>query len=307
MAKRFTAIFFIVLGIVVFLTIAFFLVLMLAPGFSAFGLKYVAIGARKYDSGKVVITDEIGEFSGSVKIDVEEVPVYVYYTNTDYSISVKYHDDYSGFTKTNIDRPSLEISKGDDGSALIKAIGFKKFLFLNSNTTRYLSVYIPLTMVTGGASGTKSLSITSKSSDIEFHRITDGEEAQNPKMNVIDLTTSGTITYNTRVVANTFRLKTPNSIRIDSEYSTIVEATNYDLQSKSGRITAEIPIKGDFSAKTNLLDIRLISCRNLTIQSIHGNVKCYNKEDKINVSGTVSIQNKSGYCVLCRFLSEAVY
>lgn len=66
MAKRFVSIFFIVIAITLFLVVGFVMLLFLAPGFSAFGLRYIAYGTRLYDSGKIIITDEIGSFNGHI-------------------------------------------------------------------------------------------------------------------------------------------------------------------------------------------------------------------------------------------------
>ena len=135
MSKRFVNVFFISLGAMMFLTVGFFLLLFLAPGFSAFGLRYIAIDTRAYDSKEVVILDQIGNFSGSIVVDCEDAPVKVEFTQGPVH-TVRYYENYSGLTTTPIDYPSLSVSMGKDGSAVIKVESFKKYIFQNSNTER---------------------------------------------------------------------------------------------------------------------------------------------------------------------------
>lgn len=309
MAKRFVTIFFIVLGISMFLVTGYFLVLLLAPGFEAFGLKYIHKGARKYDSGKVLILDEMTDlgytsFSGSIILNVEETPVYVEFTEG-YGYYVRYHEDYSGFTRTDIDFPSINFERDNLGNAVISVQGFEKWLWKNDNTERYIKLYIPLVAVSGSNANTTDLKIVSESSDITFSNGFEHEDLRVPTFDEVEFETNGEIIYNTLVRARTLKHTTNNSIIVDKDFKKSLNATNYILNSKNGRINIEVPVVGDVTTTTKIYDIKLISCRNLNVTTEDGDIKCFDKDSKIQVSGTVNINSKTGSVELGKVLGTA--
>ncbi len=306
MAKRFLTIFFIVIGISMFLVTGYFLVLLLAPGFEAFGLKYIHKGARKYDSGKVLILDEMrglgyDSFSGSIILETEELPVYVIFTDGG-GYSVQYHEDYSGFTKTDIDYPSINFERDNLGNAVLKVKGFNKWIWKNSNTERYLNLYIPMAAVSMSNAKTTDLKITGNSTTINFSRNYEGEDLRIPTFDEVNIETNGEITYDTTIKAETFTYTTNNSIVIDKDHKKAVDATNYVLDSKSGRITVEPAVVGNITATTKNYPIKIASCKNFTATTTHGDISCVAKDEKIQISGVANINSKTGSVTLGRVL-----
>jgi hypothetical protein len=135
MAKRFAGIFFITLGVALACVTTFVLVLLLAPGFSVFGLKYIAKGTHVVNESCVIAEKmEGGNFSGSVRIEVDDIPIQVVFSQR-YSYQIEYYDDFNGLTNSKIDDPSIAFSKDPDGTAVIKVTSFKKFVYTFTHTS----------------------------------------------------------------------------------------------------------------------------------------------------------------------------
>lgn len=298
MSKRFANIFFISLGAMLFLTVGFFLVLFLAPGFSAFGLRYIAIDTRAYDSKEVIIMDQIGSFSGSIVIECEDAPIKVQFTQGPVH-TVRYYENFSGLTTTKIENPALSVKMGKDGSAVIKVESFKKYIFQNSNTERYLVLSVPLTSVAiEDESRRPSLTINSKNSDISFANNFEGEDLRIPEFNTVKIATNGNIQYDTHVKATTYNLKTNDSIVINEAKTIAVDATNYILESVKGQVSVQKPVVGNLDITVYNTGIKLVSCANLKARAGFGDITCYKKDAKIQVSGIVDISTKAGSVVL---------
>ena len=82
MGKRFGLIFFITLGSIIFIIAAFLLVLFLAPGFSLFGLRYIAMGTHTVDKKITLNSMEYPGFNRTVFVETHEVPVEIYFSET---------------------------------------------------------------------------------------------------------------------------------------------------------------------------------------------------------------------------------
>ena len=308
MAKRFTTIFFIVLGIVAFLCVGFFLVLILAPGTRIFGLMYVAKDARAYNSTRLNLITELNKqgyegFSGSITVETDEVPVLIEYTER-YGYEFQYYENYVGLTKTNLDKPFFELTKDKNGGVVIKVHGFEKFLFENKVTTRFIKIFVPLVSVSGSEGGDTNLTIKSAKSDVTFYN-EDSTDTRTPEFNQVSIETTGKITFNTATEAKTYKLKTPNTITIDENYKNVVKATHYDLESTRGRIVIKTAIDGDLTAKTNNGNIKLVSCRNLTVNTNYGDIVGFDEDEKIDVQGMAYITVKSGKISLGKVLGGA--
>ena len=89
-----------------------------------------------------------GTFSGSIRIETDQVPISVVFSQK-YTYQVDYYDNYNGLTTSKFDDPSIEFSKDKDGTAVIKVKSFKKFIYENSNSNRYIRLLIPSTVITG--------------------------------------------------------------------------------------------------------------------------------------------------------------
>ena len=287
MAKRFTTIFFIVLGIIAFLGVGLFLVLILAPGTRIFGMMYVANNARSYSSGRLNVITELEKqgfsgFSGSVTIEASEIPIYIEYTER-YVYEFEYFENYIGLTKTDIEKPSFTLSKDKLGGLVVKINGFEKFIFENKATVRYFKLYVPMVDVSGGGSGDTNLTITSVKSNITFYKTLGDGETRIPNFNTVSIETNGKIVLNGPTKAKTYKLKSPNTIKIDKDFKNVVEATHYNLESTKGKIIIEPAISGDLNLKTKNGSIKLTSCRNLTVNTEHGDIVGLDEDGKIDV------------------------
>ena len=112
MTKRFFATLLIVLAVLIFLGAAFFLVLFLAPGFSVFGLKYIAADTRAVAVNKMSLTEYIvnrdanDEYTSTsqvynsvtgIKVESTEIAVN-FILSQGWDFEVEYYDNYNGFT-----------------------------------------------------------------------------------------------------------------------------------------------------------------------------------------------------------------
>ena len=148
MAKRFATMFFIMIGVVVFLLSAFLLVLFLAPGMPVFGIKYITINTHGVNTGKVRIIDTFQRkygnttFSGSIVVNSQEVPVIVEFAASGQDYFYQYYDNYSGITTSTIQDPSIEITRDAQGNAVFNVSSYETYVFQNANSSRYIKLFI---------------------------------------------------------------------------------------------------------------------------------------------------------------------
>ena len=171
MGKRLANVLLISLGIAISGVFVFTLVLFLAPGLSVFGIKYIASGTHVINDS-YILTEEMpgGTFSGSIRIETDNVPIYVVFSQK-YTYQVDYYDNYNGLTTSKFDDPSIEFSKDNDGTAVVKVKSFKKFIYENHNSNRYIRLLIPSTVIGGTKAGETSLEIVSKTVGMKLFEI----------------------------------------------------------------------------------------------------------------------------------------
>lgn len=292
MAKRFTGIFLISLGVALACVCVFVMVLLMAPGLSVFGLKYIAKGTHVVDETYVLAEQlEGGNFSGTIRIEVDEVPIYVEFSQR-YTYQVEYYDNYNGFTTSNFDDPSIKFSKEPDGTAVISVTSFKKFVYENSNSSRHIKLIVPESVVGGTDSGRTNLKIVSKTSPVHFCNEID--DYRDPVFNCIDIETYGAVTSSAKVAATTYKLKTINAITIDSDEVKNINATNYDLTSTGGKIVVSREVVGDITATTKNARIQILSCNNFTANSGFGDVYSASADKGITINGSANITTTAG-------------
>ncbi|MBP3582241.1 MAG: hypothetical protein J6J33_05780 [Clostridia bacterium] len=298
MAKRFISIFFIVIAIALFLIVGFVMLLFLAPGFSAFGLRYIAYGTRQFDSGKLTIRDEIGSFDGVV-LNTKEIPVYVCYSQGT-EIEIRYFENFSGLTRSKIENPSIDVEKNDKGNAVVTINEYEKFIFQNANTEKYVRLYIPLQMVNtaGSAAYRTDITLNLGKSNLVFEKDEGGADGdlRIPTHRNVTVKTDGKVEYKTEVRAKKYTYETDSSIKIGKDKLGAINAEDYTLVS-GGKITIEREVTGDVRATTNDRNLKLISCKNLYAKTGHGHILSFGKEP-IDVFGIVKIETKTGNVVL---------
>lgn len=300
MAKRFATVFFITLGIMLACVIVFSMVLFLAPGLSLFGLKYIATGTHIVNE-TCYIDEQVPGFSGSIRLEVRDIPVQVVFTQS-YTYQIEYYDNYNGLTNSKFDDPTIEYSKDSDGTAVVKVTSFKKFIFENHNSKRYIKVLIPSTVVGASKLWQTDLTIVSKSSNVTFSDEVD--DNYDPCFKNLQIETSGKVTTSTTVRTQNYSLKTINAINIGEEEKTSINATNYILESTGGKIVVDRNVSGNVTATTKNARIRVLSCNNLTAKSGFGDV--YSSRDGVGmiVRGTANITTTAGVVEIDSILGE---
>lgn len=305
MSKRLAIVFFVVIGSIIFAIAGFCLMLFLAPGFSAFGVKYIRSDLHFVWTGKVAISDtklfetqDGSTFLGNVIVETHEVPVNVIYTeNLEYYF--EYYDNYSGFTTSKFDDPSFTITKDEQGNCVFKVQEFKKFVYESSSSKRYFNLYIPLQFVSESQSYSKSVTVRTDSAPITFVKedLDDTRMASHNKVTVE--TKSGRVKFKDIAVrANTLTYKTGNTIKLYGDQNKEFYAENYDLESRLGRIVINGPVGGNVYAKTNSGDIMVESCKNLKVETKNGDVYSSNKDKLLSTRGIVNIETTSGNVIL---------
>lgn len=291
MPKRLATTFFVTIGIALACVVVFALVLILAPGLSIFGFKYIAKGTHIVNS-TTVLSEKVSGFSGSVKIEVEDVRVDVVFSSSRSSYQIEYYDNYNGFTNSRFDDPSIAFSSEADGTAVVKITSFKKFLYENYNSARYVRLIIPATTIASTKPYQTNLTIISKNSKVNFYD--EKSDHYDPCFKNIDIQTSGKVTSSTNVKAINYKLKTSNSIKISGDQASSINATNYDLESTGGKIVIDREVSGNIVAKTKNSKIQVLACNNLTASSGTGSISSTQKDKQITVNGTANITTTSG-------------
>lgn len=292
MAKRFASIFFITLGVALACVAVFVLVLFMAPGLSIFGIKYIAKGTHVLNE-TCVIAEKMdgGNFSGSIRLEVDDVPVQVVFSQR-YAYQVEYYDNYNGLTTSKFDDPSIEFSKDADGTAVIKVTSFKKFVYENPNSNRYIKLLIPSAYVGGSNAGKTSLKIVSKTSPVSFADET--SDNYDPQFKNIEIETYGKVSSYTKVYAENYTLKTINAIKITDNETETINAQNYNLNSTGGKIVVSRDVVGDITATTKNARIQILSCMNFTADSGYGDIYSASEERGIVINGSANINTTAG-------------
>ena len=81
MGKRLANVLLITLGVALGGVFVFALVLFFAPGLSVFGVKYIASGTHVINDS-YILTEELdgGTFSGSIRIETDQVPISIVFS-----------------------------------------------------------------------------------------------------------------------------------------------------------------------------------------------------------------------------------
>lgn len=326
MAKRFATMFFIMIGVVIFLLSAFLLVLFLAPGFSLFGIKYITINTHGINTGKVKIIGAFNQiygndaFSGSIIINSNEVPVYVDFAAAGQDYYYEYYDNYSGITKSTIEDPKLLVERNENGDAVLTVQSFETFAFENANSSRYVKVYIPLANISVSDYAGKeqylygdsdpgernkyqtNLIINAGSAPVEFSK---SDKDRAPAFDRVEIKTTDSVKYNgCHIKAMTFAFESNKSIRITAGLTANIDAKSYELVSTSGNILVNREVKGDLVAKTKNGSIRFFSCNNANIYTELGDIySCLDNRD-IEILGTAKIKTTAGSITIDKILGD---
>ena len=302
MSKRLAVVFFVVIGSIIFLAASFCLMLFLAPGFAVFGVKYIRPDVHLQQTGKIAINETKAfagdDFKGNIIVNAREIPINIIYSE-DHEYFIEYYDNYAGFTNSKFDDPTVFIEKDDDGNCVITVQEFKKFVYESSSSKRYLNVYVPLQFVGENYKYALDLTVNTSTSTITFSKEVE-HDARIPAHDKLEInTTSGKLKFaNTNVRATSYKCVTNNSIKLLGDENKEIWATQYDLESKLGRIVIKGNVANNIKAKTKNGNIEIISCKNLVAETSFGDVVSADKDKPIEIRGIVNIQTKAGSVVL---------
>ena len=298
MSKRFAIVFFVVIGLCIFAVAGFCLTLFLAPGLRVLGLKYIRSDLHLVATGKYAISDtkEFGSndaFMGNIIVETSEVPINIIYSE-DHEYYFEYYDNYSGFTTSKFDDPTLTVTRDAEGNCVIKIKEFKKFIYESSSSKRYLNIYVPLQFTSNYQAFSKNLTVRTKTANITFskERV---DDLRVPSHHLLEVETkNGKVKYDdVNIHALNFHYTTNNSIKLKCDPDKTIFAQNYKLESKLGRIVLAGEVSGNVKAKTKNGNVELVSCKNLVVETSFGDVKSSGKEP-IKVAGIVDITTKAG-------------
>ncbi len=264
-----------------------------------FGLKYIRTDVHAIHTGRCAIEEtqafKTAYFSGNMIVETNEVPINILYTQG-HEIMFEYYDNYDGFTSSKIDNPSITIERDASGNCVIKTYEYKRFIYESSSSKRYLNIYIPLSFVSGDVAYTQNLSIKTNTAPIYFD-VEGNPDNRVPAHNKLTIETqNGPVKYRKNIRAISLNYKTDNTIKMYCDQDKEVFATDYELESRLGRIAFYDNVVGNLKLKTKNGDISLVSCKNLVAETTFGDVFCSRKEEdkQIQIRGIVKITTKSG-------------
>ena len=306
MAKRFFTTLLIVLAVIIFLVAAFFLVLFLAPGFSVFGLRYIAADARAVALDKVSVaeylvknnpeyasTDQIRNTMKGIKIESTEIPVNIILSQG-WDFEVEYYDNYNGFTTSNIAYPSIEIDYVQNVIE-IKTSEFEKILGEMTASKRYLNLYVPLKDVGSSLPLIIDFEINSKRSNISFNKENGNEDDRTATFGTFTIVTDGNLNTDSPITCTDFVYKTSKKITISST-GNVISAQNYELESTRSSVNIEAPVAGDLKVTTAYGSIDFVSVGgSLYATTEHGNITGSGDD---TVGGLAFITTKTGNVTL---------
>lgn len=307
MSNRFATIALTIFASLVGVFILFVCSLFLFPGVYMFGVKYIAPNTHSVTSGVVDIKEKVGNFSGVI-VNSYEVPVIVEF-NGGYDYTFEYADNYNGLTTSNISNPSYTMEKDDNGNVVITISEFHTIIYQSVNSERYVKISLPLKDIAVDDKYATSFTLNSTKSAITFQK-EQNEDTRIPRFYGVSITTNGNVKYSVEVKANTYTYNTNNSITIDKNAKTCVDAENYNLTSNNGNITIIDDVSGDLNLKTDQGKILLRSCKNLTAETRYGNIGYYAitttdeegktipDEGSVKIGGIVVINARSGSVTL---------
>ena len=301
MSKRLAIVFFIVIAAVILAVAGFCLMLFLAPGFSAFGIKYIRADTHVVNTGKINISEtkafkSSGGFNGDLIIETSEVPVNIIFSQ-DFDFHFRYYENYVGITNSDYDDPTISITKTPQGDCVIKTQEFEKFVYESSSSERYLDVFVPLAIVGGDGATTRDLTINTKKSLIKF--VKEKEDARTASFNNVTINTENSkVVYDSNFHAMNFYYYTNHTIKILGSNEQEVFAANYNLESRMGKIVINGNVSGNVHAKTKNGDISLESCKNLYVETKCGDIRCTKADQKITVRGIAKISTTAGRVTL---------
>ena len=258
-------------------------VLMVAPGTEIFGIRYVSLMAG---NGTADITPNISADQWlniqNIEIETGTAPIIIERNNVSAG-EVHFYQSFVGFTKDDIEAPTLEYSIDAETNTLkLKTAELNKFGIATNEC--YLKVSLP-----GGLSKVETISITSKKSPLTIQ----GES----KITLQNLNVKGNsgITFSIKEmsVQNINVSQTISSLTIPSS---VTVGGNVTYETTVGNLKIESAIGGDINANTTAGMIYFNSCKNFTANTDAGSVRSVSSDVKNQVYGNFYFTTALGDC-----------
>ncbi len=287
-----------ILCVLIFCPLLWVIILMLAPGTTIFGVKFISAAVGNYD-----YMEEIS-LNTDICLTTYDVPITIKFGAAG-DTGVHLVQRYQGFTTSN-NTPSISVLDGNgneytsnsSGTAYINISQYKKFLWANSSREFYLEIILPMSF-----NKSNSIEIKSTNSDITL-------EGQEQNLANLTLNTTGSININNKLTVNgSFKIGIKKAVTLSEK----VTLNNVDVSTSSGNFTDNGTINGsvNYTSKSGKLNLKNCggaltaetSSGSVTVNgSVGGNLKFTSKTGGLsvgNVSGqTIEISNNSGSITL---------
>ena len=267
--------FFILIGIFLFMVFSVAVIMMLSPGLEIFGIKYVSAKIGKYNHTEQIILNK------DIVIESDSVPVNIYFGGT--TAGIEYVQEFQGFTmSSNVPGIKLENSQGQtydssrDSAVYIKISQYKKFIWANSMKDFYINIGLPTTYSTN-----HTIQVKSNSSAVNL-------KGGTQTLQSLDIDTSGPISFqNTMTISGNLKIKSNNSVEIPSS----VNINGSVVANVGGNLTIKNAITGDIQYTTSGGNLKINTCKNLTVVSSSGSIK---NPTSGQISGNLNFETSSG-------------
>ena len=275
------------LCVIVFCFMALVVFMMIAPGTSVFGVKYISAVIGKYDKSTSV------DIMGDLYLDTYDLPVTIGVGTSGETIGVHLVQKYQGFTKSK-NTPGVSIKNkeggeyksGSSGEAHVSINQYQKFVWANSSREAYVEVILP---VAYGAGASRSIYVNSKSSAITVKGV--GGELNN-----VSIKTGKGVVFDGGVKVNgTLTLNVKEGVTLGSN----VQAKDVSASIENAGLKIANNLNGNLSFTSKSGNINFAGCNgDVTIATSSGNITATDKIDgnaKFTTAyGVISVKDIGG-------------
>lgn len=267
------------LCVIVFCFMALVVFMMIAPGTSVFGVKYISVVVGRYDNKQSV------DIMGDLYLDTYDLPVEIGFGTSSEVIGVHLVQKYQGFTKSK-NTPDISIKTKDGGeyqsgsadAAYVSINQYRKFVWANRDAEAYVKVILP---VAYAASTQRSVYVTSKNSAITI------TGAVQKNLNNLSITTGKGVSFDSIIKVNgTLTLNTMQGITL----GTNVEANNVDVNIENAGLNISNKLDGNLNFTSKSGSVKFAGCKgNATIKTSSGNISATD-----NIGGKAKFETAYG-------------
>lgn len=269
------------LGVCLLAVVGMGVFLMLSPGSKLFGIQYVK--ADSTSSANITKTyDE--ELTGNIIIETYGVPVNVKYSSAG-NFEFHFVQKFNGFTKSNLSKPKLSISKNDDGDLIVKTEEFVPFIWGSSRSGYSLDCTIPASL------GKRAITLSSSNSDCKLG----SSQYAVGNISTASIKTSGSISFDGSLNIDDLQIKdAKKSINIPSS----VVVSNVDISAGGKATKINSVVAGYLKFKSGNGSLTFKTCGALDATTKGGKIESTSMD--VSVGGNAKITTTSGKVILQR-------